>query len=100
MTDTAHRARLSRGRVLGLGLGALLAGAARSAAPAMASTLSTCTYNTSNKSVIIADHSGSATLRVFTDSGVIRIEDVPGNFVTCKAGDLGELARVTNTDRI
>ena len=47
-----------RARALRLGLGAVVAGSVLAAVPALASaTTSTCSYNTSNKNLIVTDNS-------------------------------------------
>ena len=72
-------ARGVRARALRLGLGAVVAGSVLAAVPAMASaTTSTCTYNTSNKNLIVTDKSGDRGLRVFRVGEQIRISDEPG----------------------
>src|SRR3954471_8940438 len=98
---------MNASRPIRLGAGALLAAGALAGVPAIAAaTTSTCTYNTSNKNLVIDDRSGDQGLRIFRVGQQIRFEDdealragdgggvfcvIPGQFAT---------ATVDNTERI
>jgi hypothetical protein len=79
-----------------------VAGLAFTAAPALANASSFCTYNTSNKNLIIQDRSGSAPLKIFrTASGEIRYSDgLSGTGFFCFVPGTPNTANVNNTERI
>jgi hypothetical protein len=92
MTRTAQRCAIVAG----------VAGLAFAAAPALASASSGCSYNTSNKNLIIQDRSGAAPLKIFrTPSGEIRFSDGLGQAgFSCFIPNTPNTANVTNTERI
>ena len=63
---------------------------------------STCSYNPSNHNLIINDHSGSNSLRIYRlTTGELRFDDGKSNFfgLACPVPG-GGTANVDNTDRI
>src|SRR4051794_24644657 len=86
----------------------VLAAAASAAAvlggapPAPAGVPSTCSYNPSNHNLLIFDHSGSNSLRIFRlTTGELRFDDGQSTIfgVACPVPG-GGTANVTNTDKI
>ena len=86
-----------------LAVAAAIAGAAITAMPGVAHAApSTCSYNTSNKNLIINDRSGTAPLKIFrTPAGEIRYSDGTNSagFV-CLIPNTPNTATITNTERI
>lgn len=88
------------GTIRRLALAAAVAGAAFTAAPAMASAASSCTYNPSNMNVIVTDNSSAEQLQIVRTGDQIRIADGFGARIPCAIPGTSEVATVTNTERI
>lgn len=98
--------RTTRGRALRLAVaaagsvGAVLAGGALGASPAMAAaTASVCDYNTANKNVIVTDNSGGAELSLLRRGEELMVADGAADPRFCFVVG-GPTATVKNTEKI